>query len=281
IAFSVWFFGRRRRESTGRLDELRTAASNTLSLADNAVNEIESSGASLSPDVRAAYDRALALREGARTELERGATPAALTQANQDAAQAVLALQGVMRTSGIQSRLSNPLDLPTEHRCFYCGRTDRPPYVTRTIEDGKGNSMEIEVCSADMAELERGRTPQIQTAQYGGGNVPWWAVPNSPWYYSYGGPSWQYWLPFLIGVDVGGWFGSGWGGPGDGWGQDYNAVSPDAGYAGGEAYPQGAQDPGDFSGWGDQGSGVDSGGGDWGGGDSGGGDWGGGDSGGW
>ena len=41
--------------------------------------------------------------------------------------------------------------------------------------------------------------------------LPWWAVPNNPWYISYGGPSWQYWLPFLVGMDVATWFGGGWG----------------------------------------------------------------------
>jgi len=38
--------------------------------------------------------------------------------------------------------------------------------------------------------------------------MPWWAVPSSPWYYSYGGPTWQYWLPFMVGMDVGSWMGA-------------------------------------------------------------------------
>jgi hypothetical protein len=301
IGCAVWFAGRRRRQSSVRLDELQTAAGNTLSLADNAVNEIERSGAAMSPEVRAEYDRALALRDGARREIERGTTPGALTQANQDAAQAVLALQGVMKTLGVQSPLANPLETPAEHRCFYCGRTDRPPYTVRTIEDGKGNSMQIEVCAVDMAELERGRTPQVQTVQYQGAAVPWWAVPTSPWYYSYGGPSWQYWLPFLVGMDVGGWFAGGWGGPAYGWGggfgdvddvgQQYagqdisgSTVDPSTDMGAGDfgAWGGGASDwsGGDAGGWGGDAGAADAGAGDWGG-DGGGGGWGGGDSGGW
>jgi hypothetical protein len=295
IAAAVFVFRRRQNRAAGNLSELRTAASQTLSLADSAVEEIEQAHSLMPPEVRADYDRSLALRERAKLELEKGNTASALTQANQDAATAVLALQGVMKSLNIRSALSNPLESPTGHRCFYCGRTDRPPYVPRTIDDGKGNSMEIEVCSVDLARLEQGRTPQIQTVQYNGAAVPWWAVPNSPYYYSYGGPTWQYWLPFMIGMDVGGWYGGGWGGGygvgdydmGGGYG-DAGSQVPD----GGTVNPGTDLGAGDFGGWGGGAdtSGGDAGGwggdaggaGDWGGGDSGGGgDWGGGDSSGW
>lgn len=283
IAVVVFVVRKRQKHPIEQLNELRTAASHTLSLADSAVEEIETVRTPLSPAVQVEYDRALALRDGAKVGMERGTTAAAMTQANQDAAGAVLALQGVMKSLGIQSALSNPLQAPTGHRCFYCGRTDRPPYVARAIDDSKGNSMQIEVCSVDLARLEQGRTPQIQTAQYNGAMVPWWAVPNNPYYYSYGGPTWQYWLPFMIGMDVGGWYGGGWDG-----GYGYGDYDTGGGYNDGGNYAPdgGTVDPntdmgaGDFGGWGGgtDNSGGDSGG--WSGGDSGGGDWGGSDSGG-
>lgn len=314
----IGFFVRRARKKHGtsraRLDDLRTAASNTLSLADEAVTEIEASSGQMQPQVRADYDRALGLRDRARAELDRANTPAALTQTNQDAAQAVLALQGVMRSLGIQNPLANTLDLPG-HRCFYCGRDDRPPYTARTIDDGKGNSLQIEVCAVDLQQLERGRTPQIATVQQGGTPMPWWAQPGNPYYYSYGGPTWQYWLPFWIGMDVGGWYGGGWynygpgygdvggygygdGGYGDGGYGDGGQTPSDSGGAdfGGGNWSGGGGDSGGWSGGGDSSGGwggggdsaggdsggADFGGGDWGGGgDGGGGDGGGGDGGGW
>lgn len=293
IAAAVFVFRRRQSRTAGNLNDLRNAASRTLSLADSAVEELEEAHVSIPATVRADYDRALALRDRAKVELERGESAPALTQANEDAAAAVLALQGVMKSLGIQSALSNPLESPTGHRCFYCGRSDRPPYVPRTIDDGKGNTMQIEVCSVDLARLEKGQTPQIQTVQYNGAMVPWWAVPDNPYYYNYGGPTWQYWLPFMIGLDIGGWYGGGWGG-GYGFG-DYDSGG---GYfdAGSQVPDSGTVNPstdfgaGDFGGWGGgtDSSGGDAGGwsgdaggaGEWGGGDSGG-DWGGGDSSGW
>jgi len=272
----IGFFVRRARKKRGnsraRLDDLRTAASNTLSLADEAVTEIEASATQMQPQVRAEYDRALGLRDRARAELDRASTPAALTQTNQDAAQAVLALQGVMRSLGIQNPLANTLDLPG-HRCFYCGRDDRPPFTQRTIDDGQGNSLQIEVCAVDLQQLERGRTPQIATVQQGGTPMPWWAQPGNPYYYSYGGPTWQYWLPFWIGMDVGGWYGGGW----------YN-YGPGYGDVGGYGYGDGGYGDGGSGGYGDGGYGdggqtpSDSGGADFG---SGGWSGGGGDSGGW
>jgi hypothetical protein len=257
--------GGRRRRNEGRsyFDDLRRAAGNTLAQVDDAVQRIEAAGTSLPADARAEYDRALALREAAGREMD-GSTPEMLTQANEDAAHALLALQGVMRSAGVQSPADNPLNAPV-HRCFYCGRTDRPPYTTRTVADEKGNSMQVEVCAADQARLEAGERPQVETVRYGGMQVPWYAVPGNPWYYAYGGPTWQYWLPFVIGMDVGGWFGGGgWGpfvgGPGfDMGGGDFGGFPDDSGGA-------------DFGGgWGDGGGFGDSGGGDFGGGDGGGG----------
>lgn len=286
----------RRKRLASNTDDLRRAATNTLALADTAVQEIEASGTKMSAEVRTEYDRALGLRSRARTEIDRAATDQALGQANEDAAQAVLALQGVLRKLGIQTALTNPIDLP-EHRCFYCGRTDRPPYVTRTIDDGRGNSMEVEICAVDQQRLQQGQTPQIATVAHGGTPMPWWAVPGNPWYYAYGGPSWQYWLPFMVGMDVGGWFGGGYGYGFGGYGY--------GDFDGGQGYidPGGQYDPGfgqqaptdaggaGFGGWGDPGNAGDAGGADFGGwgdgggsdfgGDSGGSDWSGGDGGGW
>lgn len=290
IAAVAFVVRRRQSRAAGNLNELQSAAGNTLSLADSAVQEIEQATTPMSTAIRSDYDRALAMRDRARVGLETGKSASALTQANQDAAAAVLALQGVMKSMGIQSALSNPLESPAGHRCFYCGRTDRAPYVTRTIDDGKGNSMQIEVCAVDLEKLEQGRTPQIQTVQHNGSMVPWWAVPNNPYYYSYGGPTWQYWLPFMIGMDVGGWYGGGWGG---GYGYGDSNLGGNYGDAGGAAPDGGTVDPtsdmgaGDLSGWGGgtDTSGGDAGGGSgdsggWGGDTGGGGDWGGGDSGG-
>jgi hypothetical protein len=276
IGYFVWRAARLRRRVSGRLDELRAAAGTTLAMTDTAVQAIEVSGTSMAPDLRVEYDRALGLRDRARRELERSATQAGLIQANNDAAQAVLALQGMMKRLNISDPLvPDGLDLP-DHRCFYCGRSDRPPYTERTISDGQGNSMQVEVCSFCMGQLQAGRTPQVATVQHDGLVMPWWAVPSTPYYYAYGGPSWQYWLPFLIGMDVGGWFGGGMYGAGYGLGAGYvdtGVMQP--GDMGAGDFGVGA----DWTGPGDGGAG-DFGGGDWGGGDGGAGDLGGGDFGG-
>jgi hypothetical protein len=226
IAFFAFRRGRRGSTQTrNELEDLRRAAGNTLSQADTAVEAIESElsgGKKLAADQRAEYDRALGLRDTAKTELERGTTPEMLTQANQDAAEAVLAMQGVMRKSGMNTALTSPLDAPG-HRCFYCGRTDRPPYTKQTIQDNRGNSMEVEVCSVDEQRLQQGQKPEVATVNYGGSQVPWYAVPGNPWYYAYGGPTWQYWLPLMLGMEMGSLFGGGWGWGGPAYG----------GYAGG------------------------------------------------
>ncbi|GAC1625964.1 MAG: hypothetical protein NVS4B2_04870 [Chloroflexota bacterium] len=261
LVFSVW---RKRSALSQNLTELRAAANNTLSLADSAIQEIESAtmGQAMPAQARANYDKALALRDRARQEIDRGATTAALTQANQDAAEAVLAFQGVMRETGVQSELSNPLEAPGR-RCFYCGRDDRPPYVPQTISDGKGNSLNIDVCDVDQKRLAQGQTPPVATLPYNGGQVPWWAVPESPWYYSYGGPTWQYWLPYSIGMDVGGWYGGGW--ESGGW-YDGNGGGWDGGGAGQPADSGGAsfgQSDASGGGWDNSGSGWDNSGGGW------------------
>jgi hypothetical protein len=266
IALFALTGGRRRRGAAqSYFEDLRRAANNTLSQVDDAVQRIESAAPSLSTDARAEYDRALSLRDAAKQEMS-GSTPEMLTQANQDAAHALLALQGVMRSAGVQSPADNPLNAPV-HRCFYCGRTDRPPYTTRTITDEKGNSMQVEVCAVDEARLEQGERPQVQTVSYSGMQVPWYAVPGNPWYYAYGGPTWQYWLPFVIGMDVGGWFGGGGWGPfvgGPGWGVGGLGDVGQGGF--------GDASGGDFGGGWDGGGGFgDAGGGDFGGGDGGGG----------
>jgi hypothetical protein len=296
IILVLVFMTRRRLSAiTGRRNDLYRAASNTLSLADNAVEEIESAtaGRPMDSGIRGEYDAALALRDQARNELERARSPEMLTQANQDAAQAVLALQGVMRRLGINSPLANPLEAPGR-RCFYCAHDDRPPYTQETIEDGRDNSMVVDVCRVCREQLAAGRRPQIATVNYGGATVPWWAMPGNPWYYSYGGPSWQNWLPFFAGLELGSWFGGGWGG-GPGWGfgdyDDGGWAGADAGSSVGADVPSDAGgvdfgSPADSSGWDTSGwnAGGDSGGWDNSGWDSGGdsGGWdSGGDSGGW
>ena len=258
IALFALSGGRRRRSAAqGYFGDLKRAAANTLAEVDDAVQRIESAAPSLSTDARAEYDRALSLRDAAQREIQ-GSTPEMLTQANEDGAHALLALQGVMRSAGVQSPADNPLNEPV-HRCFYCGRTDRPPYTTRTITDEKGNSMQVEVCAVDEARLAQGERPQVQTMSYSGMQVPWYAVPGNPWYYAYGGPTWQYWLPFVIGMDVGSWFGGG-GGPFVG--------TPGWGVGGMDAGQGGFSDAGgaDFGGGWDGGGFGDAGGGDFGGG---------------
>jgi hypothetical protein len=288
VLIGLFVFGRGRRgraSARNQLGELQQAASNTLAQADTAIQTIEAEtngGRTLSREVRAEYDRALGLRDTARGELERGGTPAMLTQANQDAAQAVLGLQGVMRSAGIDTPLNNPLDAPA-HRCFYCGRTDRPPYTTQTISDGRGNSMEIEVCAVDEARLQQGQKPQVATVPYGGAQVPWYAVPGNPWYYAYGGPTWQYWLPMMFGMELGGLLGGGWGygwgGPmigdwddgGAGWGGGFDNGG---GWDTGQGMPSDTGGADFGGGWDAGGTDFGGGGGDFGGGDfGGGGDW--------
>jgi len=291
VVAAVLFLVRRtmrgRQRTRDRSNELRNAASNTLAVADEAVNAVEQElrrGSEMPADVRHDYESALALRQQAEREMAPSQTDAVLTQANQDAAHSVLALQGVMRSLNINSPLSSPLEQP-DRRCFYCGRDDRPPYDREKISDDKGNTMDVDVCSVDRQQIDAGRKPQIETVPYNGTQMPWWAVPSSPWYYSYGGPTWQYWLPFMVGMDVGSWMGGGWYGSGFGGGYGYD----DGGSSWNDGSPQidsGTMDPssdhgaGAFGGWDSGGSGGTDSGGGW---DSGGGGgWdSGGDGGGW
>jgi hypothetical protein len=209
VGYFVWRAARLRRKIAGGLDELRAAAGNTLAMIDTVVQAIAPSAASMSPEMRQEYDRALALRDRARRACEGATTQAALIQANSDAAQSMLLLQGVTRAIDITALPAlQAVDL-ADPRCLYCGLSDRPPYSERTIGDGQGNRLQVEVCAVCMGQLQAGRTPQMATARNDGLVMPWWAVPSSPNYSMYGGPSWQYWLPFLIGIDVGGWFGGG------------------------------------------------------------------------
>lgn len=276
VALFAFGLGRRRKaSSSAELTDLRRAADNTLAQADEAVQRVEAAlqgRRQLDVNTQVEFDRALALRETASNELKNGATAAMLVQANQDAAHAVLALQGVMRLAGIQVPSASPLESPM-HRCFYCGHTDRPPYTARTITDDRGNNMQVEVCALDEERLQSGRRPEVATVQYNGAPVPWYAVPGNPWYYAYGGPTWQYWLPFMIGMDVGNWFGGGWN-AGWGGGDAWNA-GPAGGWDNGWSGDPGAAVPSD-AGQADFGGGWDSGSGSDGGWDSGGADFGGG-----
>ena len=133
--------------------------------------------------------------------------------------------------------------------------------------------MEVEVCAVDGEALRRGRKPRIAAEVYQGSPVPWWAVPGNPYYYSYGGPTWHYWLPSSTGMDIGSWYGGGWQGYGfgdGGWGStvpvDSGApVDASAGDFGGWGGDSGGSWGGDSGGgWGgDAGSGDFSGGGGW------------------
>jgi hypothetical protein len=211
----------------------------------------------MTTDARVHYDQALGLRYRARTDLETASTAGSLIQANEDAAQAVLALQGVMKALEFDHPLVSSLD-GAPSTCFYCGRDDRPPYIRQTIDDGKGESMDVQICTICTEELQQGLTPRIATMRSAGVMVPWWAVPNNPWYSSYGGSAWQYWLPFLVGMDVGGWFGGGWHG-GLGW------YGPEPEWNDGSSLGGGSQVPSDAGGaetgsWGGDSGGADSGG---------------------
>jgi hypothetical protein len=206
LGLFVWLGLRKRKRTRQHLEDLRTAAGNTLAMADESIQTIEGKG-TLEPAVSKAYDAALALRDRANQELDKAKTAAALTQVNQDAAQAVLSLQAVMTTLKLPLSSDNPLLDSMPHRCFYCGRTDRPPYTTKTIGDKKGNHMEVDVCDVDAKELAKGVTPKIKTVQSGRNAIPWWAVSSDPYYYRYGGGGWQYYLPYATGVNVNQWYG--------------------------------------------------------------------------
>lgn len=209
ILATILILGRRGRRDGTLLGDLRQAARPTLALVDTLVGEIGVRAGSLPPEARAAYDRALHRRDRARDEVERSRSVADLRQANEQAAGAVLDLQTAMRLADIPRPFS-PASTGSEPRCVYCGRTDRPPYTERTIEDGQEHSLQVAICAIDLGTLRQGKTPRIAIAPYQGGAVPWWAIPDDPWYDAYGGGTWQYWLPYLVGLDVAGWMSGGW-----------------------------------------------------------------------
>jgi hypothetical protein len=199
----------RRRHVPGRqfrLDDLRAAADATLRVADAAAGEIAERPEELSHDARRAHQHALGLRNRALAELEDfPGTPESLIQANEDAAEAALELREVIvRLESRQDDTRRPNR--QDHRCLYCGRDDRPPYLRRPIEDGKGRSLSVDICDACTRQLRQGSTPATAATRYESLMLPWWAVPNDPFYQRYGGPGWQHWLPFFIGINVGGWF---------------------------------------------------------------------------
>jgi hypothetical protein len=201
----LWTRRRPRPRRSVPLDDLRTAASATLQIAESTSAEVERSAAALPEDKRPVLEDALTLRNRAREELSQVPTTVdSLIQANQDAAEAVLVLHRLRR--GLEPAESADPLASQPPRCLYCGRDDRPPYLSRPVEDGKGSSLTIEICAVCTALLQQGRTPPIATVRQENVILPWWTVQGNPWYSRYGGPAWQYWLPFLVGMDVGGWF---------------------------------------------------------------------------
>lgn len=206
IAWFVWRAARLQRRLGAGQDALRAAAGSTLALADAAVREIEVVDGMNQTDVRAEYTRAREAQERARREIESGTTPAALTQANTDAALAVLILQRIGGSLGLEGLAqAGSSDRPVK-KCLYCARAGMSSYVERSIDDSQGNGLRVDVCPSCIALLESGQTPAVAVARHGGSRVPWWADPASGRYVAYGGAAWQYWLPFLIGVDVAGWY---------------------------------------------------------------------------
>jgi hypothetical protein len=208
----VWRTSRQRSTFLGRLDGLREAAEETLALVDAAVAELDQaagSGKSIEGEAARDHSEALALRNRARSALDRPASPESLGQANEDAAHAVLLLQSIRRHLKLDGAAPGNLDF-SRPRCFYCAHDDRPPYTQRTVEADRGHSMNLQFCTTCASHLERGRTPQIATVGSGAVPIPWYAAPDQAWYLPYGGPAWQYWLPLLIGMDCAGWFSGGW-----------------------------------------------------------------------
>jgi hypothetical protein len=204
--FTVITATRRRRVYQSRILDLRTAAGNTIALATSAITQIEHAERKMPKEVRGRFEEAIGLRDGASASLDAAISQPALVQANTDAAFAVMLLHGVLRRLNVEEAPPNPLHDPAPHRCFYCSRDDQSPYYRETIGDRKGNRLEIEICDVDRHQMQEGRQPHLATGRLGELTVPWWAVPDSPYYHAYGGPSWQYWLPFMIGMDAGHWF---------------------------------------------------------------------------
>jgi hypothetical protein len=212
VFLMVWRASRQRSAFLSRLDAFKESAEDTLALADAAIAELDLATRSGTPiEGEAAQDRskALALRNRARSALGRTTSLESLGHANEDAAHAVLLLHAIKRHLKLDGASPSRVDFASP-RCFYCAHDDRPPYGQRTVEDGQGHSITLEVCTTCTGHLERGRTPQIATVGSIGARIPWYAAPDHAWYVPYGGATWQYWLPFLIGMDCAGWFGGGW-----------------------------------------------------------------------
>ncbi len=217
----------RRRGKKSHRGELRRSAEATLAELDDAVRtvrtvDVEHSSTAATTDlppsssaplattaepVASQYERAMELRGRAHAALDEPASELALIQANEDAAQARLLLRRTTPSGDATADAAPPSEPGASAiPCLYCAREDRGPYVNRIVDDGRGHTLSIEICSACQAQLERGQTPRVVAATYHGDQVPWWTVPTSAWRDRYGGASWQYWLPFLFGMDVGGWF---------------------------------------------------------------------------
>ncbi|MGH2443035.1 MAG: hypothetical protein ACRDFX_07730 [Chloroflexota bacterium] len=199
---------RRRRHTSRNAGELRDAGAFTLQQFDRAV-EGTGSVPHMRAEARARFERARQLSTRARSALDGGVTR--LIEANRDAAEAMLELQGALKIEGIVSDITDASQ-PPGSRCFYCAHEDRSPYISRAVNDGRENVLQLQICSVCAARLQRGQTPPVATAPAGGAVFPWWAIPRNPWFVAYGGPAWQYWLPFMIGMDAASWFAGDYGG---------------------------------------------------------------------
>jgi hypothetical protein len=200
----------------------------------------------------AAYERAAAALDRARSPADLAPVSAALEEGRFAMASAKALLEG------------KP---PPERRppCFFDPRHG-PSVREVTWAPPEGTPRQVPACAADALRIEQGQEPETRRVLVGDRYEPFYNAPGyyAPWYGGYFGGFGGGGLltGLLIGSVLGGGFGGwGWGGYGAGY---------DAGY-------QAGGDQGDFGGGGDFGDGGDFGGGDFGdGGDFGGGDFGGG-----
>ena len=203
VAVLLTAAARRRALHGGRGRELRDAAIESVTLADASLFRLHDDRDNLSPELAAGVQEARQWRDRAARSLDEGGT-AQLVQANESAAKALVILHDVLR----QTNTPSPLvvgDGPQDTRCVYCGRDDRPPYADRTVEDGKGHSLKLSICAHCATLLERGATPAVATGLHADLVLPWWAILGNRYYEAYGGFAWQYWIPYLVGLDVLGW----------------------------------------------------------------------------
>jgi hypothetical protein len=187
---------------------MRRAAQATIATADSDLSGLAENSPELPEELAALRDRAESLFQLAREQASTSRTEAGLREANQNAAEAVLLAEKVLRSIRSVSAGSGPEPRPAD-RCLYCGREGRSPYSERTIDDSRGSQMQVKVCSQCLEMLQQGRTPEVATTEYEGLKLPWWTDPDDPYYDLYRGSSWQYWLPLLIGMDAGTWFATG------------------------------------------------------------------------